>query len=231
MLRAMRITFGLGLAILLVACGGTKSNNNTTGDMAGSTADLARVLDPCAADCVAGEDAGAPLAIAFFDCVNDACKQFDPGTSENDDCINSATDPGNTSSPCVAQRNACFSGSVGGCKELALHVESTCTPSTLPIPKNDMFFVTYCVLSEGWKGAAAAQLKAWPLFTCVFLDDSNGCVEQCRQGGAACRTCAATKCKPLYDACVADTSTATSIDLPAEKVSCQKVGGCFLQCG
>jgi hypothetical protein len=227
----MNSRIALPLCLALVACGGSKNTNNTPQDMTmTSNADMARELDPCAADCVEGES-GAELALAFFDCANEACKQHAPGSNALDACINAATDPANPDSPCVTARNACFSGSVGGCKELALHVEATCTPNNLPIPEDDMFFVTYCVLSEGWKGAPSAQLKAWPLFTCVFLDESNGCLEACRDGGAACRTCAASKCKADYDACVADTGTETSTDLPAEKISCQTVGGCLLQCG
>src|SRR3954447_11831644 len=92
-------------------------------DSSSNPASQPDMADPCVAQCTMGQPVGTPMAMAFFDCMNTACQQYPADSAEQQQCISDAVDPSNPNAACRDVTDKCFTGMIGGCKELADHVE------------------------------------------------------------------------------------------------------------
>lgn len=189
------------------------------------------IFTECDQACIDGHPSGFPLLAEWFGCQEEACAEFERGSQEYDDCTYLSWAPESPDATCRAETSRCFSSTATGCRELMDLGAATCEPETLPMDDAALSVAMICLVQVGWNAAPEVQALAWPLWGCA-LGSPQGCWEECKAGADGCRACAAEKCGPLYDACLADTSGAPiEVETPSEEVQqCRDLFDCVLAC-
>lgn len=225
----------LGSALATTACSDSSNGGGSSSDAgADGSGDVGQSsTEVCMAACIDAAPAGATVFRTFESCVTDACDELDPESDEAFACFIDAFAPSLSGGACRAETFACFSGPVQGCAELLDVASVACEPDTTPMNEETMLSTVWCLINQGWLAGEEAQALAWPLFQCALpLSGEGGCLEECANGAAACRACAATTCAAEYGACTAHTrGPATNLVPPAAQQSCQRIMNCQSECG